>query len=185
MREKEINPWQTTSTSVVYDNPWIRVREDQVIRPDGAPGIYGVVEFKNQAIGILPIDEEGNLYLVGQYRYALGRYSWEIPEGGCPAGEDPLAAAKRELLEETGLVAERWERLGSAHLSNCVSDEIAHFYLATSLDQREAAPEPTERLEVRRVPFDEALRMALEGQITDALSVLAITRHALSRRGGD
>lgn len=182
MEDKFSNPWRTVASRVVYDNPWIRVREDEVIRPDGEPGIYGVVHFKNKAIGVVPVDAEGRLYLVGQYRYTLDCYSWEIPEGGCPEGEEPLAAARRELLEETGLEAGRWQLLGVAHLSNSVSDEEALYYLATDLVQREARPEGTERLECRRVLFEDALGMVLRGEITDALSVLGILRYAAIRK---
>jgi 8-oxo-dGTP pyrophosphatase MutT (NUDIX family) len=181
--DKFANPWQTRATRTVYDNPWIRVRESDVIRPDGQPGIYGVVHFKNLAVAVLPIDDEGYTYLVGQYRYTLNMYSWEVPEGGCPEGEDPLAAAQRELREETGLTARAWTLLGTAHLSNSVSDEAAVFYLATELISGTAEPEGTEQLEIRRVPFAEALRMALEGEITDAMSVLAIQRYALLKKG--
>ena len=172
------NPWRTLSSRLVYDNPWISVREDEVVRPDGEPGIYGVVHYKNVAIGVLAIEEE-HVYLVGQYRYPLERYSWEIPEGGCPEGEEPLRAAQRELREETGLEATRWRMLGEAHLSNSVSDEYAVWFLATGLARGEARPEGTENLEVRRVPLREALGMALDGGITDALSVLALTSYAL------
>jgi 8-oxo-dGTP pyrophosphatase MutT (NUDIX family) len=175
------NPWQTLERRAVYDNPWITVQHDEVRRPDGAPGIYGVVHFKNRAIGVLPIDEEGYTYLVGQYRYTLDEYSWEIPEGGCPVGEDPLQAAQRELKEETGLSARQWQLLGRAHLSNSVSDEEALYYLATELVPGDAEPEGTEKLQLRRVPFAEALRMALAGEITDALSVLALLRYVVLR----
>lgn len=175
----EENPWQTVSSREVYDNAWINVQHNDVIRPDGQPGIYGVVRFKNVAIGVLPIDDEGFTWLVGQYRYTLGEYSWEIPEGGGPHAEAPLAAAQRELLEETGLVANHWELLGRAHLSNSVSDEAALYFLATGLTQNEAQPEGTERLQVRRVPFAEALRMVQDAKITDALSVLTIQAYAL------
>ena len=167
------NPWEKVSTRVVYDNPWIRVREDEVVRPDGLPGIYGVVHFKNVAVGVLAV-EDGMLYLVGQYRYPLERYSWEIPEGGCPEGCDPLEAARRELAEETGLRARRWTKMGEAHLSNSVSDEVAVWFLAEGLEQGEQRPEGTERLQVRRVSLKEALRMVGSGEITDALSVMAI-----------
>jgi 8-oxo-dGTP pyrophosphatase MutT (NUDIX family) len=182
MSDKFSNPWRTIKSYLVYDNPWIRVRQDDVIRPDGEQGIYGVVHFKNRAIGVLPIDEEGYTYLVGQYRYPLNRYSWEIPEGGGPENEEPLDAAKRELLEETGLEAHHWQLLGHAHLSNSVSDEEAVYYLATGLVQREAQPEGTEKLELMRIPFSEALWMVLEGEITDALSVMAIMRYQLFRK---
>jgi 8-oxo-dGTP pyrophosphatase MutT (NUDIX family) len=175
----EENPWQVKGTRKVYDNPWISVREDDVVQPDGNPGIYGVVHFKNKAIGILPIDDSGFVYLVGQYRFPLQRYSWEIPEGGCPEGEDPLAAAKRELLEETGLSAKQWRLLGKADLSNSATDEEALLYLATDLTHGDAAPEPTEELSYCRVTFAETLHMVNTGKITDAMSVLAILFYAI------
>lgn len=166
----------------MYDNPWIKVREDQVIRPDGKPGIYGVVHFKNKAIGVVPIDDEGMIFLVGQYRYPLDVYSWEIPEGGCPENEDPLEAAKRELLEETGLTASSWKELGRAHLSNSVCDEESIYYLATGLTQGQANPEGTEELAHKRVPFQEALQMVLRSEITDSVSVMAIMHYALIKQ---
>ncbi len=179
MREEETdNPWRKTSSREVYENDWIRVREDEVLRPDGEPGIYGVVHFKNIAVGVLAVEGD-ELYLVGQYRYTLDRYSWEIPEGGCPEGEDPLDAARRELEEETGLRASRWEKLGEAHLSNSATDEYAVWYLATGLTQGEQRPEGTEQIKVRRVKIQEALRMALTGEITDALSLLAVMQFHL------
>jgi 8-oxo-dGTP pyrophosphatase MutT (NUDIX family) len=174
------NPWQTLASRQMYDNPWINVREDSVIRPDGVQGIYGVVHFKNIAIGILALDDD-YIYLVGQYRYPLEQYSWEIPEGGCPEGEDPLDAAQRELEEETGLRAEVWEKLGEAHLSNSVSDELAIWFLATGLTQGEHRPEGTEKLKIRRLAFGEALDMALTGEITDALSLLAIMQYQIKQ----
>jgi 8-oxo-dGTP pyrophosphatase MutT (NUDIX family) len=167
------NPWEKVSMRVVYDNPWIRVREDAVVRPDGQPGIYGVVHFKNIAVGVLAVEAD-KLYLVGQYRYTLERYSWEIPEGGCPPGEEPLQAAKRELEEETGLRARRWIKMGGAHLSNSVTDELAVWFLARGLEQGERRPEGTEKLLVRSVSLSEALEMVTSGEITDAMSILAI-----------
>lgn len=175
------SPWRKLGSREVYDNPWIKVREDSVIRPDNEEGIYGVVHFKNLAIGILAVEEDF-IYLVGQYRYALDRYSWEIPEGGCAEGEEPLAAAQRELEEETGLRAERWERMGEAHLSNSVTDELAIWFLATGLTKGEQSPEGTEQLKVRRVSFQEALGLALKGEITDALSLLAIMHCRITGR---
>lgn len=174
------SPWQTLSTREMYDNAWISVREDTVIRPDGKQGIYGVVHFKNIAIGILTLEDDF-IYLVGQYRYPLNQYSWEIPEGGCQEGEDPLDAAQRELEEETGLRAASWEKMGEAHLSNSVSDELAIWFLATELTQGEHKPEGTEQLKIRRVRFHEALEMALTGGITDALSLLAIMQYQTER----
>ncbi len=175
----QTNPWKTISTRFVYENPWISLREDQVIQPDGKPSIYGVMHFKNQAIGILPIDEKGNIHLVGQFRYALNLFSWEIPEGGCLDSEDPLAAGKRELQEETGLTAATWKELGRAYLSNSVSDEHAIYYLATDLKEGKAEPEGSERLSHKCIPFAEALAMVMRGEITDSISVIAILRYAL------
>src|SRR5919112_2391375 len=172
------NPWRIVSSRQVYDNPWIAVHEDRVVRPDGELGIYGVVHFKNIAVGILPIEDD-HVYLVGQHRYPLNLYSWEIPEGGCPGGEEPLDAAQRELREETGLEAKHWRWLGEAYLSNSVADEYAVWFLATGFVAGEQSPEGTEALAVRRLPLREALAMALDGSITDALSLMAIMSYAL------
>jgi len=178
------NPWRVLGTRPIYENPWISVREDEVVRPDGAPGIYGVVHYKNTAVGVLPV-EDGHVYLVGQYRYPLERYSWEIPEGGCPEDEDPLHAARRELKEETGFEASHWEKLGEADLSNSVADERAVWFLATGLVPGERQPEGTEVIGMRRVPFDEALAMALDGRMRDALSQLAILGYVTRQMDGN
>jgi len=178
------NPWTTHATRQVYDNPWIRVREDRVTRPDGKKGIYGVVEFKNTAIGILPVDELGRVWLVGQYRYPLQAYSWEIPEGGGPPDEMPEATAERELREETGLRTGRLELIATVHLSNSVSDELGYVFRATDLVQGEHAPEGTERIVVRRFEWQEAHAMLERGEITDSLSVIALLHEAV-RRGAD
>lgn len=175
------NPWKTLGTRPIYENPWIAVREDRVVRPDGSPGIYGIVHFKNRAIGVLPVEDDGDVWLVGQHRYPLGEYSWEIPEGGCSDGEQPLDAARRELAEETGLTAARYELLLTSHLSNSVSDEHATVYRATGLTPGHARPEGTERLEVRRVRLEEAFAMLRRGEITDSMSIMAILQEALRR----
>ena len=173
------NPWTTKSTTTAYNNPWIAVEHNEVINPAGNAGIYGVVKFKNHAIGIVPVDDEGYTYLVGQYRYATGRYEWEIPEGGCPVGTNTLLTAQRELKEETGLVAREWTKLLDFYLSNSVTDEYGMAYLARGLRQEVAEPEETEELKLRRIPLQEAIAMALDGEIKDALSVLALQRVAL------
>ncbi len=177
------NPWTTLSSRDVYENPWIARREDQVLRPDGQPGIYGVVHFKNRAVGVLPVDDQGRLWLVGQFRYPLGAYSWEIPEGGCPGSETPEATALRELREETGLAAGRLELVAMSHLSNSVSDEIAYIFRATDLTEGPLDPEGCERIEVRRVEWDDAWRMLHRGEITDSMSVIALLHEAVRRMG--
>lgn len=166
---------------VAYENPWLTLWHDEVTRPDGSPGIYGVVHFANLAAGVVALDADDRIVLVGQHRYTLDAWSWEIPEGGVPAGEDPLVGARRELREETGIDAAAWRELARVDLSNSVTDEQAVLYLATDLRHGDAAPEPTEALEVRWVPFTEALAMTIDGRITDALSVLAIQRVGLER----
>ncbi len=169
------NPWQTLSTRETYSNPWIRVREDQVLNPSGGPGIYGVVEYKNRAIGVIPVDDDGFTWLVGQWRYCHERYEWEIPEGGCPAGESPVEAARRELLEETGIVAVSiTPLLTGIQLSNSTTNEVCDVFVATGLTFAEAQPEETEQLEVLRLPLAEAIAMAKDGRIRDSVSVLAL-----------
>ena len=171
-----------TSRRTAYENPWITVWHDEVTRPDGSPGIYGVVHFANAAAGVIVLDDQDRTLLVGQHRYTLDEVSWEIPEGGVPDGETSIDGAKRELLEETGLQAATWMELARLTLSNSVSDERAVLYLATDLTQTdEASPEPSEALDLRWVPFREALAMTLDGRITDAMSVVAIQRVALAR----
>lgn len=180
---KTNNPWTILSEKPVYDNPWIGITEYGVINPNGGKGIYGKVHFKNLAIGVLPLDEAGNTWLVGQYRFPLNDYSWEIPEGGGDPNVDPVESAKRELREETGLVAHSWTPLLEMHLSNSVSDEKAIIFLARELEQREPMPDETEQLVVRRLPFEEAYSMVEKGLITDGMSVAAILKVKLLLAG--
>lgn len=178
------NPWKIRQTELKYDNPWIRVVEHQVTNPSGNPGIYGVVHFKNRAVAVIPVDDEGYTWLVGQFRFPTGTYEWEVPEGGAPEGEDPLECARRELREETGLVAERFQPILDMQLSNSTTDEWSTTYLATGLSQGPAAPEDTEKLTIRRVKLEEAIRMAVHNEIRDGLSVASLLQlDALLRRG--
>ena len=170
------NPWTILREKKVYDNKWIGLTEYDVMNPDGGKGIYGKVHFKNLAIGVVPLDEEGYTYLVGQYRFPLEAYSWEIPEGGGDPAASPVESAQRELLEETGLVASEWTHILEMHLSNSVSDERAYVFLARGLEQREAMPEETEQLVIRRLPFEEAYQMVERGEITDSMSVAGILK---------
>lgn len=170
----EQNPWKVLTEKTIYDNAWINLTEYDVINPGGGKGIYGKVHFKNTAVGVMVLDDELNTYLVGQYRFTLNVYSWEIPEGGGPLGTDPLDSAKRELLEETGLIATHWDHFFTMHLSNSVSDELGIVFLARGLQQEQSAPEETEQLIVKKVPFSEAAAMVENGLITDSMSVAAI-----------
>lgn len=174
--DEKYNPWKIAGERNIYDNPWINITEFDVINPSGSKGIYGKVHFKNLAIGIIPLDEDLNTYLVGQFRFTLNQYSWEIPEGGGPFNIDILESAKRELKEETGLVAEEWTRLTDLHLSNSISDEQGVIFMARKLKQEEAMPEETEQLVVKKIPFEKAYEMVEKGIITDSLAVIAMLR---------
>jgi 8-oxo-dGTP pyrophosphatase MutT (NUDIX family) len=179
MNKIEQNTWTTLGEELKFETPWIKVTKYDILNPAGKPGIYGVVSFKNLAIGVLPIDAEGNTWLVGQWRYPLKQYSWEIPEGGGPLGIDPLVSAKRELKEETGLIAKNYRELCRMHTSNSVCDESCIIYLATDLEQSEAEPEESEDLVVKKLPFGEAYQMVMDGKITDSLSMVAILKARL------
>ena len=169
-------PWRCRSTRLVYDNPWIRVHHDAVTTPAGTEGIYGRIHFRNKAIGIIPLDDDNHTWLVRQHRYTLGEDSWEIPEGGSPAGENLLDTAKRELEEETGLKASDWELLMRLHTSNSVTDEEAFIYIARELSQGTMALESTEDIVTQRVPLAEAVQMVMDGRITDAMSVAGLLK---------
>ena len=177
-----INPWKKISSRQVYRNQWISLREDQVINPSGNPGIYSVIETRI-ATGVVAIDSENNVVLVGQYRYPTDMYSWEIPEGGGEDGESPLDTAKRELLEETGVLAAEWQPLGGEiHLSNCYSSERAFLFLATGLTFGAQSTEETEKIAVKMVHLDEVLKLVDSGDIKDGLSIIALLRAARARR---
>ncbi len=176
--ESHKNPWKTLDGKLIYENPWIRVDEFNVINPSGGKGIYGKVSFKGRAVGILPIDEEMNTWLVGQFRYTLNEYSWEIPMGAVPENETLEIGAKRELKEETGLHCQELEFLCKIHTSNSVTDEVGFAYVATGLTEGETNFDDTEDISIQKLPFTEVLEMVLDGRITDSLSVAAIMRFA-------
>jgi 8-oxo-dGTP pyrophosphatase MutT (NUDIX family) len=174
-------PWTRRTRRVAYENPWVTVWHDEVERPDGSPGIYGVVHFAGSAVGVVVLDDDDRVLLVGQHRYTLDAYSWEIPEGGVPAGESPLDGARRELREETGVEATDWRELLTFHLSNSITDEAGVLFAARALRHGEPQPDPTEELATRWLPFDEVMAMIADGRITDALSIMALQRVALDR----
>lgn len=171
--------WQRLASSVIFENDWMQVREDDVINPGGGRNRYGHVHFKNRAVAIIPLDEDDNTWLVGQERYTLGEYSWELPMGGAPLDEDPLVAAQRELAEETGIRASSWTELMRLHTSNSITDECGLIFIARGLGFGATAFEETEDLAVRKLPLDDAVQMAVDGEITDAISVAALLRMKL------
>ena len=173
--------WKRLTTRTVYENDWITVLEDDVINPNGGHNRYGHVHFKNRAIGIVPLSAEGDTWLVGQDRYTLEEWSWEIPMGGC-GGDDPLEAAQRELREETGLTAGRWQEVMRLHTSNSITDESGFVFLAEDLTAGEPDFGETEQLAIRRLPLGDAVRMVLAGEITDAISAAGLLRVWLGRQ---
>ena len=180
--EERVGGWQRISSRVAYENPWICVSHEQVKTPAGTDGIYGLVHFKGTAVGVVPVDDDGNTWLVHQSRYTLNQFTWEIPEGGAKEDEPTLACAKRELAEEAGLQAEIWEELMRIHTSNSVTDESGVLYLARGLSPCAQNLDPTEDIELRKLPLAEAVDMVLKGEITDALSVAALLRLAVDKR---
>jgi 8-oxo-dGTP pyrophosphatase MutT (NUDIX family) len=176
-----VGPWTRRSRIVAYANPWITIWHDEVAQPDGSPGIYGVVHFANLAAGAVVLDDDDRVLLVGQHRYTLDSYSWEIPEGGVPAGESALDGARRELREETGVEADGWREIARIHLSNSISDEAGVLFAARATSHGVASPEPSEDLAIRWLPFGEALAMTTDGRITDAMTIIGLQRVALER----
>ncbi|WP_019962338.1 NUDIX domain-containing protein [Woodsholea maritima] len=185
MTERRRGPWIIHGEKIAYDTPWMTVTDYQVTCPDGSPSSYGVMSPKNLAIGIVPLFDNGDVMLVGQYRFALDAYSWELPEGGGPKGDIPLASAKRELKEETGLSADHWQEILGLDLSNSITDECAHAFLAWGLTQGEAEPEGTEDITIQRVPFQTALKMAMMGDIRDAFTLVMLAKVDYMARRGD
>ncbi|MGH9632545.1 MAG: NUDIX domain-containing protein [Bryobacteraceae bacterium] len=176
------NPWKTLSSRVPYENSWVRVREDQVIRPDGATGIYGVIEIR-PSVGIVALNEHGQVALVGQWRYTLGRYSWEIPRGGSSHGEtDMLEAARRELREEAGFTARSWLPLGEVDVCNGVTTDVQHLFLASGLDFVGTHQDPVEQIVTDWLPFPQAVQMVMTGDITEVCTVAAILKVDRLRR---
>lgn len=175
------NPWKTLSNKTIYENPWIKVEHRDVKTPKGTDGIYGLVHFKNRAVGVVPLDDEMNTWLVGQYRYALDKYSWEIPEGGAPLGESMIEGAKRELKEEVGITAKKWTKILDFATSNSVTDELGASYIAQDLTFGETEHEDTEDITIKKLPFEEVVAMIFRGEITDALTIMSIlaTKHYL------
>ena len=182
---KKRGSWTELSTEVKYDNPWIQVSESQILNPNGGKGIYGVVHFKNLAIGVIPIDEEGNTWIVGQERFPFdGKYTWEIIEGGGPLEDDPVDSARRELLEEAGLKAEKMTLIQEMDLSNSATTEHVKIYVATGLTQHETNPDETEKLDIKKVSFEELYNMVLSGEVIDSLSVTGVLKYKILKDAG-
>jgi ADP-ribose pyrophosphatase len=177
------NPWKTLETELVYESPWIAILKNKVINPAGNPAVYSTIKFKNKAIGVIPLDENDHTWIVGQYRYPVDAYSWEIPEGGGHPDVPYEETAARELLEETGIRAEKFTKLMTMHLSNSASDEEAIVYVATGLSFGQSEPEETEVLQIKKIPFQRLLEMVMNNEISDAITVAAVMKLALMRQG--
>lgn len=169
-------PWTTLKEEVRYETPWISVSHHDILDPSGQQGIYGTVHFKNLAIGVVPLDEELNTWIVGQYRYPVQAYSWEIPEGGGKRDVPPVESAQRELREEAGILANSWREILRMDLSNSASDEHAILYIAQDLRFIPPQPDHDEELTLRKLPFAELYRMVRAGEILDSLTVAAVMR---------
>lgn len=176
---KKKNPWKTLKSKIVHDSPWIKVSSHDVIDPGGNAGKYSTVHFKNYAIGIIPLDEYYYTWIVGQYRYPVDEYTWEIPEGGGAIDTSPLKSAKRELLEETGIKAGKWQKILEMQLSNSATDELAIVYIARDLSFHPPQPEDDEELLIKKLPFHQLYLMALNGKIKDSLTVAGVLKTKL------
>lgn len=178
------SPWQIKASEVKYANPWISITEHQVVNPSGNDGIYGVVHFRNYAVAIIPLDEDYNTWIVGQYRFPLDSYEWEVVEGGCPEGTSPLDTAKRELHEEVGLQAEHYEMILEMQLSNSTTDEVSYSFVAKGLSYIGEKPEDDEKLAIKKIPFEELYQMTMRGEIRDGLAVATILKTKLLIEAG-
>lgn len=185
MIDENHNPWKTNSRKLIHENPWIKIVEDQVTNPGGEDCSYTTVHFKNRALGVLPLDEDYNTWIVGQYRYPLKKYSWEIPEGGVPYDENLIEGGIRELKEETGINAKEWIHIMDFHTSNSITDEIAHIYVAKILSFGEANPDSNEELYCKKIPFQELFDMVIEGKIMDSLTIAAVFKTEYLIRTGN
>lgn len=183
--DSEENPWKTLSAEVIYDNPWIEVSHREVINPGGKAAMYGVVHFKNLALGILPLDENYNTWVVGQYRYPIDQYTWEIPEGGGDLEIDPLESAQRELREEAGIIARQWDLIQEMYLSNSATTEKALLYVARDLEFVEPDPDEDEVLQLHKIPFDELYQWVLDGKVNDSLTVTTVLKAKLMMENGE
>lgn len=179
-----VNPWKINSSKTIYETPWIKVSHHEVLNPANKPAIYGTVHFKNLAIGIIPLDENYNTWIVGQWRFPLNNYSWEIIEGGGPLIDSPLESAKRELKEEAGIVANKFTLLCNMHTSNSATDEYCHIYLAQDLSFGDSEPEESEDLIIKKLPFDKVYEMVMAGEITDSLSMVGVLKTKLLMNQG-
>lgn len=176
MIDENKNPFKKLNEKVVYDNNWITVKHAEIITPKNTPGIYGTVHFKNYAIGIIPIDTEGYTYLVGQYRYALNSYSWEIPEGGGPLHENIVLSAQRELQEEVGFLAKKWTKIAELNTSNSITDELGIIFVAQELQKTNTQHEDTEELQIKKIHISEAIDWAINGKIKDAIALIGLLK---------
>ncbi|MFM7021766.1 MAG: NUDIX domain-containing protein [Flavobacteriales bacterium] len=174
MTDTNVNPWTVLKSQEVHDTPWIKVMKHDVLNPAGNPSIYSTVNFKNRAIGVIPLDENYNTWIVGQYRFPVKQYSWEIPEGGGDKNETPEESAKRELSEETGIEAKKWTKIQEFHMSNSVTDEHAFLFVAQELTFHNSHPDENEELAIRKLPFQELYEMVLKGEIMDSITVVAV-----------
>ena len=181
---EEKNPWTTLKSEKVYDSPWIGLTKHDVLTPSNTPGTYSVIHFKNLALGVLPLDEDYYTWIVGQFRYPINQYSWEIPEGGGKLDVPPIDSAKRELLEETGITAKKWTKIHEAHLSNSASDELAILYIAQDLSFGESQPEEEEELVCKKIHFNELYQLVEDGIITDAMTVITVLKTKLMMMEG-